>query len=292
MTTDNAKKKAVRARMARTGESYTEALRQIEAVAGAAPATSLHFIPDCCANCDTPLSIDNQGLYCSEFCMDLAHFVRYSRRVTRDPLRLSDPGVHEALQIQMAHLMGGGYSGRERHLTSAQRNFILERDAHTCRICGHPGNEVDHISGSSNDESNLQVLCDRCHNDKTKGAMVPANEEQKAWANALWESRVPSDHPGRLSDHEVEWKKRCSALKSQRIHRLWEKLDDETGLTKVDFKGRGLKWSEVLDEAYDEDEMPGERYVEAFEAGDPLPPAALEELEELWYFQDQMAKDD
>jgi hypothetical protein len=97
---------------------------------------------------------------------------------------------------------------------------------------------------------------------------------------------------GQLADHETEWDKQWWALKAQREHRLWEELEKETGLAKDDFRGRGLKWPDIVAEAFETDEMPGECYVEAFEAGEELPPVALEELQEYWYFQDQMAKDD
>lgn len=48
---------------------------------------------------------------------------------------------------------------------------ILERDAGLCQQCGHPGNEVDHklpkAMGGTDDEENLQVLCNPCHSAKT-----------------------------------------------------------------------------------------------------------------------------
>jgi hypothetical protein len=281
--------------MAKTGESYTEALRHIEeeAAVGATHSASFHFEADCCANCDVELDFETQPLFCSELCMEVAAFVRYARRVIVDPIRSVDPLVKEKMQVRQALIVGGGYPAKERRLPDALRAFI-ERDNGVCRECGKPANQIDHIKGSSPDPENLQLLCDRCHTKKTKSAMVPASKDQVAWIENLWQTRISVDVPTRLADHETEWDKQWRGLKAQREHRLWEELEDETGFTKEDFRGRlrELEWTDIVAEAFDIDEMPGERYVEAFEAGDPLPPAALEELEELWYFQDQMAKDD
>ena len=290
MTTDSAKKKAVRARKQMTGETYSEARRQLDA--GEAAGTSAHFIADHCANCDVPLDMENQALFCTEHCLDVASFVRRARRLAIDPDRRDDPEVKETMRIRMAHLLGGGYSARERHLSPAERGFIIERDGGKCTKCGKPGSEIDHIAGPSNNPSNLQLLCDPCHNTKTTSAFVPASDEEQAWAFELYATPIHVEHAVRLCDEEVEWEKAWRGLKTQRAHRLWEQLENETDFTKDDFRAMNLAWADIVAEAYDPEWMPGERYVEAFEAGEDLAPAALEELQEFWYFQDQMAKDD
>lgn len=65
-----------------------------------------------------------------------------------------------------------GNKGRQRPLTEAEKNYIRERDFHVCRQCGQPAREVDHIveyaDGGGNDPSNLQLLCDHHHNQKTR----------------------------------------------------------------------------------------------------------------------------
>ena len=51
---------------------------------------------------------------------------------------------------------------------AATRARILKRDEHTCRACGRPGNEVDHIDNLGDDsDNNLWVLCHVCHAAKT-----------------------------------------------------------------------------------------------------------------------------
>lgn len=66
-----------------------------------------------------------------------------------------------------------GYGGRWRLL----RRQVLERDSYLCCECGRAGriaaaSEVDHIvpksQGGTDDLSNLQSLCPRCHRAKTQ----------------------------------------------------------------------------------------------------------------------------
>jgi len=67
---------------------------------------------------------------------------------------------------------------REHYLTAdwrAKRQRILIRDSYTCAVCRRviwgPNAHVDHIiplaEGGSDDESNLQVLCQSDHSKKT-----------------------------------------------------------------------------------------------------------------------------
>ncbi|MFE3122348.1 HNH endonuclease [Streptomyces hydrogenans] len=86
------------------------------------------------------------------------------------------------------------------HRTRAR---ILRRDEHSCRnelvaggICGEPANHVDHIVpahlGGTDDESNLQALCEWHHNHKT-------GREASAVAHARPPRARPAEpHPGLL----------------------------------------------------------------------------------------------
>lgn len=48
------------------------------------------------------------------------------------------------------------------------RRQVLERDGHTCLMCGQPGNQVDHIErGFNHHPSNLRTLCQACHMRRT-----------------------------------------------------------------------------------------------------------------------------
>ena len=52
------------------------------------------------------------------------------------------------------------------------RQIILERDNNKCVKCEEPGLEIDHIVakrlGGTDEEANLQTLCNECHKAKTK----------------------------------------------------------------------------------------------------------------------------
>lgn len=48
------------------------------------------------------------------------------------------------------------------------RARILDRDNHTCYLCGGPANEVDHIDNLGGEQdSNLASICRNCHTRKT-----------------------------------------------------------------------------------------------------------------------------
>lgn len=142
------------------------------------------------------------SLFCSELCKDEAHFVRYFRACVADR-RFEREDVQEALRIQLAHILGGGYPGRLRRLPNEIREAVIVRDSGRCRSCGAPGNQIDHIRGSSNELENLQLLCVKCHNEKTTAGFVTITPEShpNEWAKreALL-LRIRAFHPIRLCD--------------------------------------------------------------------------------------------
>jgi hypothetical protein len=137
----------------------------------------LTTVPLRCANCGQEM--DSPKLYCEQLCRQEAAWVRYARACNSDG-RIDDPEVWEALQIQLAHIISGGYDKRGRTLSKETRARIFQRDNGKCQKCGAPGRDIDHISGGSNDESNLQLLCRPCHNEKTRANMVPIPEAERA----------------------------------------------------------------------------------------------------------------
>lgn len=58
--------------------------------------------------------------------------------------------------------------------SNAWRKAVLERDGHTCRECGQPATEADHIipravaPQRAHDIDNGQALCPSCHAKKTR----------------------------------------------------------------------------------------------------------------------------
>lgn len=125
-----------------------------------------------CLNCHAERP--DGKLFCSDSCKVAAKFVRYYRACQADG-RIKRPDVQEALDIRLAHILGGGYDERSRRLAISERTAIFARDKSLCQICGQPGTQIDHISGSSNDPQNLQVICDPCHRQKTKSGFLPIN---------------------------------------------------------------------------------------------------------------------
>ena len=70
------------------------------------------------------------------------------------------------------------------------RQLVLRRDNWTCRKCGHWGNECDHViplaaGGEPYDLDNIQVLCRRCHWDKTGAENGLPDPERTAWRTEL-----------------------------------------------------------------------------------------------------------
>lgn len=164
----------------------------------------LSQFPFRCANCSS--LIQEAKIYCSELCSQEAGWVRYAR-VCRLDGRDQRPDVIEALRIRLAFVLGGGYPKLVRTLPDSVRRTIIERDQGTCQICGQPGTEIDHISGNSNDPSNLQLLCDSCHNKKTIAGFVRITKEShpEAWEKAQsLRKRATAKEPLQVCDSR-EW---------------------------------------------------------------------------------------
>lgn len=90
-------------------------------------------------------------------------------------------------------MTSGGWAGSHSHgFTKKQRARILRRHP-TCRHCGAPSTEADHIvpvaQGGTNDDTNGQGLCHPCHTAKTQA-------EAHAARTATPRQRPREPHPG------------------------------------------------------------------------------------------------
>ncbi len=141
----------------------------------------LATLPFLCVNCYA--NIDDVKLFCTPLCNEEASWVRYARRCRIDG-RDEQPHVVQALRIRMALILGGGYDRRSRRLSEEVREAVIESAAGKCAVCGRPGEEIDHIAGSSSLFSNLQLLCDACHNKKTVASFQKITKvtHPKEWA--------------------------------------------------------------------------------------------------------------
>jgi 5-methylcytosine-specific restriction endonuclease McrA len=182
---------------------------------------SLVAFPFQCLNCDQP--IKDPVLFCSEVCKQEAKFVRYVRACRRDE-RDQQPDIQEAIEIKLAMILGGGYPEKERHIPDSIRKAVTRHDKGRCKICGNPGDQIDHISGSSNDLKNLQLLCRDCHNQKTTADFVRITPEThpEEWAKveALY-YRIEITEPFRLCDSEV-WENSWRSILSARRKAIQE----------------------------------------------------------------------
>lgn len=88
---------------------------------------------------------------------------------------------------------------------SKRRARILIRDRHQCQahaedgFCAMPATQVDHIEPSGSDEDwNLQSLCQDCHNRKSSAEGLAARKRLKALTK-----RPPEEPPGRRTPAEA-----------------------------------------------------------------------------------------
>jgi 5-methylcytosine-specific restriction endonuclease McrA len=171
-------------------------------------------VPFQCANCGHILG--EAKLFCSDLCRDEAKFVRYFRACIMDG-RTTQPDVLDALQIRFAHLLASGYVARARALPDATRKAVILRDRGSCQSCGAPGTQIDHIRGDSGSLDNLQLLCSRCHIEKTRSRIVPIQRESfpQEYAKAEWlMRRVEADEPQQACDRDdwqASWRRVLSA---------------------------------------------------------------------------------
>jgi HNH endonuclease len=196
--------------------------RGIEHALGGQPTgadTALGSFPFHCLNCFA--TFENPEQFCSKLCQDEASWVRYVRRQHKDGGD-QDPEVPRAIKIKLALILGGGYNRAARRLSEKLRQMIIERDGGVCRICGEPANEIDHISGSSSDPANLQLLCDRCHNKKTEGGFrsITKDSHPVEWVTAKWlRFRAAADKPLLVCDYDA-WDSQWRNLKRTRLDAL------------------------------------------------------------------------
>ncbi len=130
--------------------------------------------------------------------------MRYVRVCTTDG-RINQPDIQEAIRIRRAFALSGGYPEQERRLSKATRDAVIERDRGCCVKCGDPeANQIDHIKGGSPALENLQLLCRKCHNQKTISGFVPVPTDDLDTMTLAHEldDRIESPEPLRLCDSE------------------------------------------------------------------------------------------
>lgn len=200
-------------------------------------AEKLPAIP--CANCARNVnSSAQQRVYCCDLCSQVADWIRYFRR-TRDDGRYLLSDVQDALSVKLAHISIGGYDDRGRSVPVKTRNEVIDRDNGVCRKCGKPGDEIDHIAGSSPHLDNLQLLCHACHMTKTQEGMVEAPPELSSSVHRPIRVRA-NEIPIRQPSDSTDWKYNLwlsgSKIVSEELHELWVHWLEGPGSLPVDPK--------------------------------------------------------
>jgi 5-methylcytosine-specific restriction endonuclease McrA len=197
-----------------------------------------------CVNCGKSISWKRRiKLFCSDLCKDEAKYVRYYRRCQNDG-RISRPDIQEALQIRKAHLISGGYPYKERILTKEIRSTIIARDKGLCQICRKPGSEIDHIEGSSNELSNLQLLCHKCHLEKTMAKIKSIDSTDPEYLNKVGKHveldlRTHYSEPLRECDDPELWNRRSREIVQKRKEEYSSYI--KTILDKIQNEGLSLR---------------------------------------------------
>jgi len=131
-----------------------------------------------CSHCLTPLDPTEIGrkhsAFCSSHCQQQAMFVRYLRGVIRDG-RCLRPDVLFTILSNHIPFLSLDLAYLRPRIKGDLRQAVLERNDGLCVICNDAeATEIDHISGGSEDPSNLRGLCRGCHMTKVRGP-IPAD---------------------------------------------------------------------------------------------------------------------
>lgn len=184
------------------------------------------YEPALCHHCTNPILLEASlkgAMFCCDRCQEVAAIIR-SARISIENGKYdeeSDDGgpsmTKMVTDLKIVFVsFGDGYPKKARYLTKEQKQAIMYRDNGTCQMCGKPATDIDHISGSSPDPSNLRALCKYCNVTRAIKKLRPLTPEQEARKAAIWKA-ILADEPQRLCHDETLWKHIWSDVK--RIHK-------------------------------------------------------------------------
>ncbi len=100
-------------------------------------------VPSTCPNCNSP-TLNPRSPYCSEYCKDMAAFVRQFRSAVADGM-IFDPERQLALGQKLWRIAGGGYPFRLTLALPSALKQVNKRTGGLCEICGNPAATYDHL---------------------------------------------------------------------------------------------------------------------------------------------------
>ena len=185
----------------------------------------LRQLPHPCANCARVVFGRNSTkTYCSDLCSQAASFVRYYSEINADG-RIEEGDRRDAAMMKLAHIASGGYKATERRLSKDVREAVTRRANGVCKFCGEPAKEIDHISGSSPELSNLQLLCHSCHLAKSQSRLMPATAEVASAVHDRLIRRCLQSVPQQPCDR-MDWMDGCwrlgAELQSKKMIKTWK----------------------------------------------------------------------
>jgi 5-methylcytosine-specific restriction endonuclease McrA len=165
-----------------------------------------------CFNCDDPFTVTKQSLsgFCRTWCRDVESVIRYARGTRSDGRYEADPDVRYAVDIRIAHVLGGVENSEwyernhaeARTIPPAVREAVTRRDEGRCVKYGDEGTEIDHIRDGEPSIENLQLLCKNCHREKTQERLKPGNtlteRQELTWLDIT--TRIRATEPLRVCD--------------------------------------------------------------------------------------------
>ncbi|WP_244937134.1 HNH endonuclease [Leptospira selangorensis] len=180
-----------------------------------------------CINCESIIPWGRQTkLFCSELCQEEAKYIRYHRKAIFEG-KANLPDIKQAIDIKRISIVSGGYPLRERTIPQKVRKQVIIKSHGLCQSCGKLGTDIDHIQGSSNDLSNLQLLCILCHNEKTISNFRKVDPLDPKFGsiflkNLDLDKRIKNRKPFKICDDFKKWESSFRGISNERKKLYYE----------------------------------------------------------------------